>query len=285
MADFVLEARSLRASIDPSVAGRVATLSYEGRSLLIGPDVHPENWGSTYWTSPQSDWGWPPPPAIDHAPYEVLSLDPLLLRGPVAELCETRVQLSKTFLPERTHDALDIVYSLENVGGRSLCVAGWEISRVAAGGLTFFPSGETEISPVAPHGLLVLHREAGHSFYHHTAFVLGTSVKVNADGREGYLAHVTAADADGRRMLFLKLFPDTSPAEQAPGEGEVEIFANEDGRYVEIEVQGGYDRILPGQRSELRVRWLVRTLPRDVAVYPGSPSLVEYARQLANSAR
>jgi len=285
MADFVLQARLLQASIDASCAGRVATLSYEGRPLLVGPDIHRDNWGSTFWTSPQADWGWPPPAEIDHAPFDVLSTEPLQLRGPAGSLGPTRVRLSKTFVPRVEQDALDILYTLENVGHQPLKVAGWEITRVAGGGLTFFPTGETEISPIEPHGLLVLHREAGHSFYHHTHFILGTSIKVNADGQEGYLAHVTAPGADGRRLLFLKLYADTSSEQQAPGEGEVEIFANQDGRYVEVEVQGSYDTVPPGQSLELRVRWLVRAVPPDVAVYPGSLTLIEFTRALARSVR
>jgi hypothetical protein len=59
MAPLTVESRLLRARIEPECAGRVASLTYGGRELLSGPDVHPSNWGSTYWTSPQADWGWP----------------------------------------------------------------------------------------------------------------------------------------------------------------------------------------------------------------------------------
>jgi hypothetical protein len=195
------------------------------------------------------------------------------------------VRLTKTFVAVPELDALDIVYDLENVGEQPVHVAGWEISRVPGRGITFFPTGEHEISPIAPHGRLVLHRENEHSFYHHTEFVLGRSLKVNADGREGFLAHATAPAEDGDRHLFLKLFADTSAGEQAPGEGEVEIFANEDGRYIEIEVQSAYQLIAPGQTAGLAVRWLVKPIPRHLAVYPGSPGLIEFARALARDSR
>ncbi len=281
MKAVILEGAKLRATIEPGVAGRVARLTYGERDLLVGPDVNADNWGSTYWTSPQSDWGWPPPAGIDSAAFEVVQETPLTLRGPESALGTSRVRLEKTFILDAERDTLDIGYQLTNVGEQPTRVAGWEISRVAPAGFTFFPTGASELSPVPPHGPLMLQKLHGHSIYDHEGFVVGRSLKVHADGQGGYLAHVTAPAPDGSRLLFLKLFGDSLPAQQAPGEGEVEIFANEDGRYVEVEVQGPYRVLASGAHETFWVRWLVRRLPTEAVFASPSNELLEFARRLA----
>lgn len=285
MALFSILAGALRVTIDSELAGRVLGLSFAHRELFVGPDVNAANFGSTYWTSPQSAWGWPPLAAIDQAPFDVVSESPLTLRGPEAIVDGRKVRLTKVFKPVAGQSALDVEYRLENLDSRSMNVAGWEISRVEPRGLTFYPTGQVELTPVPPHGTLALHREHGWSFFDHASFELGRSAKVHADGELGVLAHVTAANARGERVLFLKLFEDTSPASHAPGEGEVEIFANEDGAYVEVEVQGAHEEIPPGQEQVFHVRWLLAAVPSDVVVEPGSRSLIEFVERTMSEAR
>jgi hypothetical protein len=137
-------------------------------------------------------------------------------------------------------------------------MASWEIARVPPGGLSFFPTGESELSPVPPHFFLPTEKVHGTTFYDHACFDVGKGLKLHADGRGGYLAHVMGD------LLLLKIFSDTRAVEQAPGEGECELYANEDGRYVEIEVQGAYSLILPGSRSSFHVRTAVCVLPTAI---------------------
>src|SRR5690606_30993025 len=105
-------------------------------------------------------------------------------------------------------------YTIENQGKKPFSMANWEISRVPGGGLTFFPTGATELTPIAPHSSLRLHHAFETSFYDHAEFSGRQSLKVHADGTGGYLAHVAGG------LLLLKLFEDTLPQDQAPGEGE-----------------------------------------------------------------
>lgn len=278
MKELVIESGRLRARVLPEVAGRVASFTCEGRELLVGSDVNADNWGSTYWPSPQATWGWPPIAALDTAPYESVGASALRSQG--AALGETLVRLEKRYRAEPSREALIHEFELSNIGERPVSVAGWQISRVAPGGLTFFLLGEQLLTPIEPHGELVVEKALGHGFFDHGRFEPGKSRKVHADAGAGYLAHVTAPGADGRRVLFLKSFVDTRAAEQAPGEGEVEIFANEDGRYVEIEVQGPYQLIQPGESRSFQVEWRAMVLPRELDVRVGSPSLVEFVRGL-----
>lgn len=63
-----VEVDTLRVVVDPALGGRILEFSCRGRNALVtsGPQV-----GSTFWISPQSLWGWPPPAEIDSAPYTV----------------------------------------------------------------------------------------------------------------------------------------------------------------------------------------------------------------------
>lgn len=270
-----LEVRSgkLCLTIKADLGGRFSQLTHDGVPLLSGPEVNPDNWGATFWTSPQSDWGWPPLAMVDSEPYTVKTTPrEVLLRSGEVKLG------AGTFVVEKhvmalTGGVIDVRYVIDNVGREALRIAAWEISRVLPGGLTFFPTGERELSPIEPHGRLELEKSEGSSFFDHGAFTVGHSTKVHADGREGWLAHLA-----GNRLL-LKTFRDSTPDEQAPGEGEVEIFANLDGRYVEVEVQGPYVSIDKGASSSFVVRTQVAVVSDAVA--QSRRELVKVARSLA----
>lgn len=277
-----LQSGRLSFTVLPEVGGRVQKCTFAGRELLSDPDANPDNWGATYWTSPQADWGWPPVPEVDSAPYAAAtSSGEIHLVGPPARLGARRFRIEKRFFV-RAHESIDTEYRIVNLGDAPFAMASWEISRVLPAGLTFFPRGASMLTPIPPHAELVLTVDEGVSFYDHAAFEPGLSRKVHADGQEGFLAHVAQDTGEGD-LLLLKLFADSSPEEQAPGEGEVELFANFDGRYVEVEVQGTYDTIAPGQSSSFVVRTLVVPVP------PGLRSdrraLVQWTREVAASSR
>lgn len=251
-----VRSHSLLMEIVPTLSGRVRTLAFQGRPLLSGADINSTNWGATYWTSPQADWGWPPPASIDGEPYEVLAqTGGISLMSPLVTLGERVFVIEKHFRPGPHDSTIDTKYVIENRGTSAFRMASWEISRVPAGGLTFYPTGEREVTPIAPHSFMDTQKVGGTTFYDHLGFTGGKCLKLHADGSLGYLAHVI----DG--MLILKLFADTPSEQQAPGEGECEIFANEDGLYVEIEVQGSYSEIQPGGRHAFEVRTAVCELP------------------------
>lgn len=251
----LLESNSLKMEILPALGARVRSLRYRGTELLSGSEQHPDNWGATYWTSPQADWGWPPVSAVDTDAYASLeTLGGVAFRSQPAEFGGRLLHIEKHFRPVRS-GAIDTEYVIENVGSTEFRMASWEISRVPAGGLAFFPTGAAELSPIPPHSELVMEKLDGTSFYDHAAFAQGESRKIHADGSGGYLAHLAG------NLLLLKIFDDSGPEDQAPGEGECEIFANLDGKYVEVEVQGPYALVRPGERSSFTVRTAVVELP------------------------
>jgi hypothetical protein len=249
--------------VDPKVGGRVTSFSIGGIDVLSGADVDADSYGSTFWTSPQSDWGWPPPKELDRSPYSVVAgADTLTLTGePNLSL---GVGVTKQFSVDRVRGAIVLKYLMHNLSDAPKRYAPWEVSRVHSRGLTFFPSGPTSTGPL-PMDRLGL----GTWFAHDPTVLDKVGQKSFADGTHGFLAHTA------RGVLYIKSFTDVPPEMRAPGEAEIEIYANN--RYVEVEVQGPYAVIEPGASMAWTVRWYLRKLPTSLAVFPGSADLLAFA--------
>ncbi len=257
--------------VDAALGGRVTALRLGGRNLVIGPDVDPDNFGSTFWTSPQAAWGWPPVPEIDHLPYEVESSGPpgsLALRGPTS--ASLGVAVSKRFAVDAARGALRFGFAIRNHTSAPVKAAPWQISRVPPGGLTFFPTGDGSFPP----SNLAVQQTPEVTWYAYDPAAVTDHQKLFADGREGWIAHVHG-DA-----LWIKTFAAVPRARQAPGEAQIEIYANPTHTYVEVEVQGAYDDIAPGAALEWRLTWLVRRLPETIPRGSGSAALVAHVRSL-----
>src|SRR5882757_3732250 len=70
-AGFRIKVGNQSMDIDAHLGGRITSFLVDGRNFLTDDKVDSLNWGSTFWPSPQSDWDWPPPAAIDNEPYTV----------------------------------------------------------------------------------------------------------------------------------------------------------------------------------------------------------------------
>jgi hypothetical protein len=260
-------------AVDARLGGRIVTFALSGRNILTGPAVDPANFGSTFWPSPQSDWGWPPPTEIDGAPYAA-SLDGAVLSLSGATAAGLGLAVEKKFSADSQAGVVTVVYTLANRGSKARQVAPWEITRVAAGGLTFFPMGEGGPRK-GPQDLLNPTVVNGVAWFPYNAAAITADQKLFADGREGWIAHV---DGD---LLLVKSFADTLPSQAAPGEAEIEIYANAAHTYVEVENQGAYVNLAPGAAAAWTVRWMLRKL--DLAFTParaGSAPLLDLVRSL-----
>ncbi len=249
--------------MDPRVGGRVTSLERRGVEILSGASTDPANYGSTFWTSPQADWGWPPPAAIDRSPYAAeASGDAIVLTG--APHTALGVRVTKRFSVDAGRGAFVIEYGIHNVGTTPRSCAPWEVTRVPARGLTFFAA-----CGAASGSLRLDERDGGATWYDHDPAPLPVDgLKAFASGRRGWLAHVAAG------LVYAKRFDQVPEGAQAPGESEIEIYANP--RYVELEVQGRYARIDPGDRLSWTVRWFVRDLPAGMAATVGNADLVAF---------
>jgi hypothetical protein len=72
--------------------------------------------------------------------------------------------------------------------------------------------------------------------------------KVNANGT-GWLSYT----ANGLKLT--KIFQDLKPGEAAPGEAEIQVYVNRGKTYIELESQGAYTLLLPGEQLHWTVRW------------------------------
>ena len=269
---YVLELDDLIFSVDPAGARITDVHLHDGANLLTGSTVNPISYGSTFWTSPQSGWGWPPPPEIDRAAFQSsVHAATLSFGGSIDVALGARV--SKRFTADVAGSRIDVQYTITAQGPGKM-FAPWEITRVFAGGLTFFPTGVGGPTGGAALSPPPTQDAAGCTWYQSPGTPAGVDQKLLADGAGGWLAHV-AGDT-----VLVKKFADVPAGGAAPGEAEIEIFAQGQGGYVEIEQQGAYQSFAQGQSLTWPVTWIVRRLPQGMMATTGSVELVQFVESL-----
>lgn len=262
--------------VDAATGARVTAFRIGDDNVLIGPEIDPLNYGSTFWTSPQADWRWPPVLEIDSDPYHVEGSPgvPVFVSRPGPPL---GIAVSKRFDVDARREAVAITYRLLNRSDAVQKAAAWEISRVPAGGLTFFPVGD---GVFAPSNLSVREIE-GVLWFAYDPEPITDHQKVFADGREGWIAHVDPV----RKLILVKVYPPVVRAEQAPGEAQIEVYANPEHTYVEVEEQGRYETLPPGEEASFTVTWYLRRLPGGMTPTAGNRDLLAYVRELVATAQ
>jgi len=262
---LALEFGSTYFEVTPQRGGRITSLRHAGVELLIlmGSANYDDALGSTFWPSPQT-WGWPPPVEIDGGPYaaSVDSAGVITAQGATSPM--TSLQVTKRFSANLITEAVDIEYSMTNTGAAPVQWAPWEITRMPATGLAFWPTGGAPFgdSPLA-------HQIVGAHTWVDPSQTQGEA-KLFADGQGGYLAY-----ALGDRLL-VKQFQDQPPTAAAPNEAEIELYASPDHGYVEVENQGAYLSIAPGETVRWQVTWYARQLPAGVTPRAGNPELISF---------
>lgn len=270
---FVFEFGGITFEVDAAHGARVTSLRFGGEELLTGPELEPVNFGSTFWPSPQSVWFWPPPPEFDSAPYEVIGKDEsLVLRGPTSAALGLGV--TKSFTADAEGGGMIVDYTIENRGSAATEVAPWEITRVFPRGVSFYPTG-SQPYPNVDLPLPVTSERGAVTFLAYDAANVTGHEKLLADGAGGWLAHATG------RALLVKVFRDIAREQAAPGEGEIELYLDGQKRYIEVEQQGAYTALAPGESLTWTVRWYLREIPADVPVAAGSAGLVALASAAA----
>jgi hypothetical protein len=260
-------------AVDAAKGGRIVTFSLAGKNILTAArNSQDNNWGSTFWPSPQSDWNWPPPAELDPGPYAA-SLDGTTLSLVSPTVAALGLAVTKKFSVDVSAGAVTTEYGLSNRGTQARKVAPWEITRVASGGLTFFPMGDGAPTK-GMQDLLPLQIAGGVAWFACDTTPLASDQKVFADGHEGWIAHV-----DGN-LLLVKAFTDTPLGQAAPGEAEIELYTDAGRTYVEVENQGAYASIAPAATATWKVRWFLRHLDASISAKPGSAALLNVVRAL-----
>ena len=238
-------------SVSADSGGRIVSYTCRGKELLTPSSVNSLNYGATLWSSPQSDWGWPPSPVLDLEPYEAtLAGDTLLLTSRLDP--KNGYLFRKKFYITPEDSSVNIVYSITNVSDRPKQVAAWDVSRTTPC-LSFFPVDQSPASLPSSNlkGVTVENGILWYAF--HPDSVL-QSQKLFSTAKEGWLAHVYNG------LLFIKTFPDISVSALPPQEGEVEIYANEGGLYIELENQGAFTMLQPGETLVYPEKWYLSAI-------------------------
>jgi len=207
---------------------------------------------------------WPPPTAIDNAPYTgSIAGAHVVVSGPTESTLG--VSMSKDYAADATSGWITLAYTIRAT--KAIKAAPWETTRVPRGGLVFFPVGSSLTK-----GPLMITQSAGIAWFNDTMpYVTDPSGdKCAADGM-GWTAYVIAGN------LFLKKFADQPASAQAPGEGEVDIYPGNG--FLEFEVEGPYTSIPASGTLPWSTQWRVVKVPSSVTIAVGSTTLVDFARQ------
>ena len=253
---FKMKSGDVTLTIDADNGGKILSLKYKDKEV-ISQSRFPESFGSTFWTSPQKEWNWPPVQEFDKQPYTVeqQSDKHIAITSEVSQRLNLRIGKDITVDPK--DGAFVITYSIKNEGREPRKVAPWEITRVANdGGLIFF---DAPLGGITPAGLMNFKAQNGAVWYQPDE--ANENRKINADGK-GWLAYCN------KGLLLVKKFNDLKPSEPAPDEAEIQVYVNRGKSYIELESQGAYTTLAPAEKLSWTVRWYL--LPYDAAAQPSS---------------
>lgn len=270
---YSLATGDLYFEVDASNGGQVSSFKVDGSELLFygGGD----NQGSTFWPSPQDEWGWPPSKELDNDDYAAeISGNEIVMQGEIDPV--SKLSFKKTFTANSTEKSILLEYKILNTRESSAySVAGWEVTRVpTAGGLSFFPKGDGEVfGDFADYT-----EESGGIVWYDADTNDPGGRKFFCDGSEGWFAHVNK-----NGILFVKTFDDVPENDMAPGEAEIEFWHAGPSDYIELENQSEYVPIPAGGTLTYTVKWTARELPGTLDATEGSTDLVEYVRNIYSS--
>lgn len=235
-------------TVSAKTGGRIVSYTCQGKELLTPSSVHDQNYGATLWPSPQSEWGWPPYPVLDVEPYEATLVKDTLLLVSKPDTASGYLFKKKFYItPE--DGAVNIVYSITNISDDTKQVAAWDVLRTA-GNISFFPVDEMLPSS----NLKGVTIENGILWYAFDPDLVPKSQKLFATAKDGWLAHACNG------MLFIKTFPDIPTSSLPPNQGEVEIYAHDQGLYIELENHGTYTTLKPGETLEYPQKWYLMAI-------------------------
>lgn len=259
--------------VDARLSGRITSFQLDGHEFLGTKEMHSENFGSTFWPGPQSNWGWPPYPVLDGQPYSAsVSGDVLILES---ENCEqSGFKFFKKFQADPKHDCIEIEYTIQNISERTIEVDPWEVTRAPSMGLTFFTVGED--SALEKSNLINVINENGMVWYYCDTTLFDKSQKLFIPSTGGWIAHVE------NEMLFIKVFPDIETGACAQGQAEVEVFAHNEHKYIELETHGEMKTLKPGENLVYPVKWYLKPVPEFVGIQPGNLRLVREVEKNLN---
>jgi len=245
--NYELKVGNVTMVVDAANGARIMSLKYDDQEVL-SQNPAPNMYGSTFWTSPQKEWNWPPVREHDMGKYTVEKKGKkIVMTSELSQKIPLRIQ--KCFSIDKKHKAIDITYTIINEGTEERKVAPWEVTRVPGEGTISF---DAAVESIWPADLMNFKKVGNEASYEIDS--ADKQRKINANG---------SAAKDGRSYLryvnnglqLIKRFPDLKPGEPAPGEDEIQVYVHQNKQYCEIEEQGAYLLLQPGEKLEWKVSW------------------------------
>jgi len=243
----LLEVRSgeLQMSIDPQTGGRIASLTYRGVDFLkTERDSQNLQWGSTVWPAPQSAWRWPPPKLMDQGEYKVVEATTKRVILQSQPNAYQGLQVEKSFVPIGI-DTIRVTYTFINQGPDSLRTGIWENARVPLQGEASWEASENppDRIPGWKESVSQTRLQLGAHLQKHKLFIKATAPGIRHE-LNGLVLERTWS-------------PFTSDG-IAPGQAPIEIYYDPFAQFAELEIQGPYEVLAPGDQTILEVYWTVR---------------------------
>jgi hypothetical protein len=274
-------------AVDAKNGARIVKFSLSGNNILLTQAAGATEFGATFWPSPQTLWNWPPIATVDTGAYSVsIQGDVLVLTSGAFAIAtgDPMMTIEKRFAVNSASNVVTITYAFINQGNSPVSVAPWEITRVAPGGVTFFPNPDSGPAPRTCSGTFSAPTTSDFESYTFFASLPGTGqTKLCADGgMKGYEAYLSG------NLLLVQAWTDVPASENAAGEGEDEFYTDPNFTYEEVENQGPYAPVGAGNRAEWTVRWTLTSIaavdggigPSDILA---SSSLRQEVEQVADS--
>jgi len=288
--DYQIKLCDVTMDVNPQVGARVSklTLTPTGSSTATNiiqpytcasydPNSTCNNSGSTFWTSPQTAWNWPPVAAIDGNAYTpTINGNHLSLKGSADATLGAGV--TKDISPDSATGWITLTYTIDAT--KAIQAAPWQITRVPRGGLVFFPM----ISLINNSNSLTtwtLLPSGGNEWIDdkNQTSVTSSGPKIIADGGVSGQSYAWLAYALNGNLLLIK-YPDVLAGSFAANEGDTEVYPGNG--YIELEAQGAYAPIAANtSSSSWSVQWRVVAIPTGMSVIAGSTALSTFAAQQA----
>lgn len=232
--------------IDAANGARITSLKHDTTEVL-SQNPMPNMYGSTFWTSPQKEWNWPPVREHDMMRYSVEQKDGIItMTSQLSDKIPLRIR--KQFRTDEKDNCIVITYSIINEGKEDRKVAPWEITRVPAEGTITF---DAPLESITPEGIMNFKKAEGCVSY--TIDQAEKQRKINADGH-GWLSYTN------KGLLLTKCFQDLTSEQPAPNEAEIQIYVHQGKVYVELEEQGPYTLLHPNEELQWSVRWYLSAI-------------------------
>ncbi len=262
-------------SCSEAEAGRINEFELNGDPIIKSSGSTDFDHGSSFWLSPQS-WSWPPDAEMNDNDWAA-SVDEdthtITLESDDISAYGATFRIVKEYSVELEKKAIVLTYTILHAGGDSADVAPWEITRVRAGGLTFFRMGSGSVD-ASNTGLSVYPNDEIDGIVWCDHNEMNGDSKLFADGDGGWLAHT-----DGE-LVLVKTFENIDASDAAENEDEIELYGAS--TYEEVEQQGAVVSMSDGDSQTWQVYWYLRALPEDASAEPGDAVLAEFAEGFAS---